>query len=85
MVRVTATQARTEFFSLLKKSIKKHEPVGIHTKEGDAILISQEDYESLIETLELLSTPGLAKSIAKARREIERGETYSIDEVFGKK
>ncbi len=85
MVRMSATKARTEFFSLLKKSIKEHEPVGIHTREGDAVLISEEDYESLMETLELLSTPGLAKSIAKARKEIERGETYSIDEVFGKK
>jgi len=35
--------------------------------------------------LELLFTPGLAKSVTKAREEILRGETYSLDEVFGKK
>jgi len=85
MVKIAATKARSEFFTLLKKSIKEHEPIGVHTKDGDAILISEEDYESLLETLELLSTPGLAKSITKARKEIEQGETYSLDEVFGKK
>lgn len=45
--------------------------------------LSQEDYESLLETLELLSTPGLLKSIRRARREIARGETYSLEEVLG--
>ena len=85
MVRITATKARGDLFSLLKRSIKGHEQIKISTREGDAILISEEDYESLLETLELLSTPGLAQSIAKARKEIESGETYSLEEVFGKK
>lgn len=83
MVKISATKARIEFFDLLKKSIRGHETVRINTREGDAILISEEDYESLLETIELMSTPGLAKSIGKARKEIERGETYSLDEVFG--
>jgi antitoxin YefM len=47
------------------------------------VLLSEEDYESLIETLELLSTPGVAKSIRQARREIERGETFSLEDVLG--
>lgn len=85
MVSVSATKARSEFFDLLKKSIRGHELVRITTREGDAVLISEEDYDSLLETLELMSTPGLAKSIAVARQEIERGETYSLDEVFGEK
>jgi antitoxin YefM len=85
VVKVTATRARNEFFNLLKKSIRGHELIRINTREGDAILISEEDYESLLETLELLSTPGVAESIAKAREEISRGETYSLDEVFGER
>lgn len=85
MVKVTATKARGELFSLLKKSIREHEQIKISTREGDAIMISEEDYESLLETLELLSTPGLAGSIREAREEIARGETYSLDEVFKKK
>jgi len=44
--------------------------------------MSEEDYESLVETLQLLSEPGLKESIRKADREIERGETVSIEEAF---
>jgi len=47
------------------------------------VVLSQEDYDSLLETLELLSTPGLLKSVRLARREIARGETFSLDEVLG--
>ncbi len=83
MVSVNATKARSEFFDLLKKSVRGHELVRISTRDGDAVLMSEEDYESLLETLELLSTPGLAQSIAVARKEIENGETYSLDEVLG--
>ncbi len=47
------------------------------------MVVSQEDYESLLETLELLSTPGLLKSVRQARQEIAKGETYSLEEVLG--
>ena len=45
------------------------------------IIISR--YESLIETLKLLSIPGFYESIQKANKEIREGDTYSWDEVFG--
>ena len=85
MVKVSATKARSEFFDLLKKSVRGHELIRINTRDGDAVLISEEDYDSLLETLELMSTPGLAKSIAVAKKEIERGETYSLEDVLGEK
>ncbi len=44
--------------------------------------MSEEDYENLTETLELLSIPDFKKSLNVADREIEKGETYSMDEVF---
>ena len=44
--------------------------------------MSEADYENLIETLELLSITGLKESLQVADREIEKGETYSLDEVF---
>jgi antitoxin YefM len=80
---VTATEARKDLFKLLKGSVRGHRQYQITHYEGNAILMSQEDYESLLETLELLSTPGLLKSIRRARREIERGETYTLEEVLG--
>lgn len=47
-------------------------------------MISEEDYESLLETAELLAQPGLKESIKKADKEIEKGELYTLDDVFKK-
>jgi len=84
MKTITATNARSDLFNILKRTIKGHSHYRITTKEGGAVLLSEEDFDGLIETLELLSTPGFAKSIKQAKKEIEKGDTYSMDEVFGK-
>jgi antitoxin YefM len=79
---LTATEARQRLFSLLKSAARGHRVYRITHNDGDAVLLSQEDYESLLETLELLSTPGFARSIRQARREIDRGATYALEDVF---
>jgi len=84
MTTFSASKARQNFFSLLKKSLKGHAPIKITSPAGDVILISQEDYESLIETLELLSIKGLAKSVREAKADIEAGRTKSLKDVFGR-
>ncbi len=84
MTTLTATQARQNLFDLLKRSVKGHAPVKITSKNGDAVLISEEDYEGLLETLELLSMPGMAKSIHEAREDIKAGRTKSLKEILGK-
>ena len=81
---LTATKARQNLFDLLKKSTKGHVPIRITSKSGDVVLMSEEDYESLLETLELLSEPDIAKSIKEARADIKAGRTKSLKEVFGK-
>ena len=80
---VTATEARQNLFKLVKKSVQGHVPVKITSKDGDAVLVSEEDYEGLLETLELLSVPGMRKSIQEARADIRAGRTKSLKEVFG--
>lgn len=85
MKTITATNARSDLFNILKKAIKRQSHYRITTKEGGDILLSAEDFDSLIATLELLSTPGFGKSIKQAKKEIEKGETYSMEDVFGKK
>ncbi len=84
MTTFTATAARQALFSLLERSIKGHSPVKITSKNGDAILISEEDYESLLETLELLSTPGMLKSIREAKADIKAGRVKSLKQVFSR-
>lgn len=80
---VTATEARQNLFKLVRKSVKGHVPVRIRSKEGDAVLVSGEDYEGLLETLELLSVPGMRKSIQEARADIRAGRTKALKEIFG--
>ena len=80
---VTATEARQNLFRLVRKSVRGHIPVKITSKEGDAVLVSEEDYEGLLETLELLSMPGMRKSIQEARADIRAGMTKSLKEIFG--
>ena len=80
---VTATEARRNLFKLVRKSVRGHVPVKITSKEGDAVLVSESDYEGLLETLELLSTPGMRKSIQEAKADIRAGRTKSLKEIFG--
>lgn len=80
---VTATEARQDLFRLVRRSVKGHVPVKITSKEGDAVLVSEEDYEGLLETLELLSVPGMRKSIQAARADIRAGRTKSLKAIFG--
>lgn len=83
MPHITATSARMDLFNLLKKTIQGHQEIRISSKEGEAVLLSAEDYDSLLETLHLLSTPGLKESVRAADREIAAGQTESLDDVFG--
>jgi len=82
MVTITATKARSDLFNIMKRTIKGHRQIKITSKEGSAVLMSEEDYENLIETLHLLSVPGFKESIREADEEIAHGETYSIEESF---
>jgi len=82
MTDINATEARQEFFNIIKNTIKKHQIYHIHHRDGDVVLMSEDEYESLQETLELLSIPGFRESIAKSVEQVEKGETFSIDEAF---
>ena len=54
----------------------------ISSKEGNAVLLSEEEYESLLETAEFQAIPGLKESLKKADEDIKKGKVYSIEEVF---
>lgn len=69
MLNTNATNFRKDMFNLLEQTIKHNEPVHISTKEGNAVMISEEDYNGLMETLYLSSVPGLAEEIKKAAAE----------------
>ncbi len=63
MTTLTATQARSKLYKLLDFITQSHEPVQITGKRHNAVLVSEEDWRSIKETLYLLSIPGMRKSI----------------------
>ena len=69
MTTVTATKARGNLYALIDEANASHEPIQITGKRGNAVLISEDDWRSIRETLYLQSIPGMVESIQKAREE----------------
>jgi prevent-host-death family protein len=65
MTTITVTEARKKLFALVDEACSSHEPVHITGKRGGAILISEDDWGAVQETLYLLSIPGMRESIRK--------------------
>jgi antitoxin YefM len=85
MTTLTATDARKNFFELIKKTNDEHEIFRINHRSGGAVLISEQEYDSLNETLALLSTPGFREDFEQSRLQEQKGETLSYEEIFGEK
>jgi prevent-host-death family protein len=65
MTTLTVSQARTKLYKLLDKVALSHEPIQITGKRNNAVLISEEDWRAIRETLYLLSIPKMRESIRK--------------------
>ena len=63
MPTFTATEARSRLYRLIDEVTSSHEPIVITGKRGNAVLISEEDWRSIQETLYLLNIPGMRESI----------------------
>lgn len=68
MTTLTATKARASLFHLIDETSEGHEPVQIKGRRHSAVLISEEDWRAIQETLYLLSIPGMRESIRKGLR-----------------
>jgi antitoxin YefM len=69
MKTITATKARENLYKLIDETAKESEPIHISGKRTNAVLISEEDWSSIQETLYLLSIPGMRESIIKGMKE----------------
>ncbi len=83
MITLTATDARKSFFELIKQSSQQHEIFEIQHKSGNAVMMSADEFESLQESLLLLSQPGFKQAFEKSVQEADAGDCVSFDEVFG--
>ncbi len=63
MPTLTATDARSNLYRLIDEAASSHEPIVIKGKRSNAVLISEDDWRSIQETLYLLNIPGMRESI----------------------
>ena len=63
MTILNATEARSRLYSLIDEAAETHQPIVITGKRGNAVLVSEDDWNSIAETLHLLSVPGVRDSI----------------------
>lgn len=70
-----ATELRKKLFETLNNVIEYNEPVMVNTKKGNAVIISQDDYNSMMETIYIMSQPKLVKNI----KEGEEEDTENMD------
>ncbi len=63
MKTLSATAARDNIYALIESVSTEHQPVHITSKRAHAILIGEEDWRAIQETLYLLSIPNMRESI----------------------
>jgi antitoxin YefM len=69
MTVLTASQARASLYRLIDQAAESHEPIIISGKRANAVLISEDDWRSIEETLHLLAIPGMRESIKESMAE----------------
>ena len=82
MTVLSLAEARANLSRLIESAVTTHERFEV-TRNGDrvAVLLSADDYDSLLETLEILSDPVEVAAIRQGLAEMEAGEVSSADEV----
>jgi prevent-host-death family protein len=69
MTTLTASEARAGLYRLIDQTAQTHEPVIISGKRANAVLVSEEDWSAIQETLYLLAVPGMRESIKESMAE----------------
>ena len=63
MTILNATEARAKLYRLIDEASQTHRPITITGKRGNAVLLAEQDWIAINETLYLLSIPGMRESI----------------------
>ncbi|SEQ23730.1 type II toxin-antitoxin system Phd/YefM family antitoxin [Streptomyces radiopugnans] len=70
---ITASEARRNLFPLIEQVNNDRAPVHITSRNGNAVLLSEEDFASWQETIYLLRSPANARRLAESIAEAEEG------------
>ncbi|MDQ1250612.1 MAG: hypothetical protein QG597_4991 [Actinomycetota bacterium] len=82
MKTIPLAEARAQLSRLIDEAVRTHERVEV-TRKGRraAVLLSVEDYDSIMETLDILADADEVRAIAEAQSQLRAGESYSKAEV----
>ncbi|GAA4387738.1 type II toxin-antitoxin system Phd/YefM family antitoxin [Ornithinibacter aureus] len=82
MTTLSLADARANLSKLVESAVTTHERFDV-TRNGDrvAVLLSAEDYDSLLETLDILSSPDEVAAIREGIADLEAGSVSDLDEV----
>lgn len=76
---ITASEARAQLFLLIEQVNIDSTPVIITSKRGNAVLLSENEWESIIETMYLLRTPTNRKRLARSKAEVLTSALYEYE------
>ncbi len=79
MTNTTITSFRKNVFEYVDTAIRYNDVINVATKNGNAVVISEDEYNSLRETVYLMSVPGLVEGIQEARKAPEEEFTELKD------
>lgn len=82
MTTLPLAEVRANLSKLVDETVRTHQRIEV-TRQGRraAVILSADDFDSLIETLAILSDQDLAREVREAEAEAERGAIFTLDEV----
>lgn len=83
MTNTNITNFRKNIFEYIEQAVEFNEVINVNTKNGNAVVMSEQDYRNLIETLHIASVPGLVEEIKAAAEEpLEDCAVYDENEEW---
>ncbi|MEO7254303.1 MAG: type II toxin-antitoxin system Phd/YefM family antitoxin [Casimicrobium sp.] len=76
---LTASEARANLYHLIDETAESHEPIAITGKRANAVLVSEEDWNAIQETLYLLSIKGMRESIKEGMAQAPETLAKALD------
>jgi len=78
MQNVNVTNFRKELFSYINQTIEFGEPINVSAKNGNVVVMSEEEYEGMVETMYLLSNPKMREILIEGMN-VKKEDTVEID------
>lgn len=69
MQSVNITGFQKNIMTMIEQTIKYNEPINVVTDKGNVVVLSDEDYRGMLETINLLSIPGMREKLLEGKNE----------------